>query len=133
MLKDGTYAAWFRTPRGQGTGIVHIGDGQIWGRDSVMFYNGACAIDGDRFTATVTTKRHSDGQTVFGNNEELNLSLAGTCTGKIAEYAGTAEQFPGVVIQGTLIRSEQQPAARETAAPQTFDPSRLPKLPKRLR
>jgi hypothetical protein len=97
-----------------------------------MFYSGSCAIDGDRFTATVTTKRHADGNTVFGNNEELTLTLAGTCLGAIAEYAGTAEQFPGVVLKGTLIRSEQQPAA-ETDTPQSFDPSRLPKLPKRLR
>jgi hypothetical protein len=134
MLKDGTYAAWFKTPLGQGTGIVHIGDGKVWGRDSVMFYSGACAIDGDRFTATVTTKRHTEGQpTVFGNDEELKLTLAGTCLGRIAEYAGTAEQFPGVVLKGTLIRSEQQPVAPETGAPPSFDPSRLPKLPKRSR
>ena len=31
MLKDGTYAAWYKTPLDQGTGIVHIADGQIWG------------------------------------------------------------------------------------------------------
>ena len=38
MLKDGTYAAWYKTPLDQGTGIVHVADGQIWGRDSVRFY-----------------------------------------------------------------------------------------------
>ena len=31
MLKDGTYAAWYKTPLDQGTGIVHVADGQIWG------------------------------------------------------------------------------------------------------
>jgi hypothetical protein len=36
MLKDGTYAAWFKTPLGQGTGIAHVADGKIWGRDSIM-------------------------------------------------------------------------------------------------
>ena len=31
MLKQGTYRAWFQTPQGQGTGIVHVADGQIFG------------------------------------------------------------------------------------------------------
>ena len=26
MRKDGTYAAWFKTPLGQGTGIAHVAD-----------------------------------------------------------------------------------------------------------
>ncbi|MEY9229553.1 hypothetical protein ABIF68_008760 [Bradyrhizobium japonicum] len=38
MLKDGTYAAWYKTPLDQGTGIVHVADGQIWGCDSLMTY-----------------------------------------------------------------------------------------------
>src|SRR5690242_10091108 len=48
MLKDGTYAAWFKTPQREGTGIVHIADGQIWGRDGVMTYSGSLERDGDR-------------------------------------------------------------------------------------
>ena len=101
MLEDGTYAAWFKTPLGQGTGIAHVADGLIWGRDNVMSYSGSVEVDGDRFTATVTTKRHTDGlPTVFGSDDELQLKLVGTCTGKIATYVGTAEQFPGVLLRG---------------------------------
>jgi hypothetical protein len=48
MLKDGTYAAWFKTPLGQGTGIAHVQDGKIWGGDSIMTYSGSCKVDGDR-------------------------------------------------------------------------------------
>jgi len=29
MLRDGKYAAWFRTPRGQGTGVVDLTEGRI--------------------------------------------------------------------------------------------------------
>lgn len=29
MLKDGTYAAWFKTSLGEGTGIVHFADGML--------------------------------------------------------------------------------------------------------
>lgn len=135
MLKDGTYAAWFRTPQGQGTGIAHFADGQIWGCDSIMTYRGSYEVDGDRFTATVMTKRHTDGQpTVFGSEEELQVTLSGTCIGRIATFVGTAEQFPGVVMEGTLIRSEQRTCPPEEREPlPKFDPSKLPKLPKRCR
>ncbi|SDK01522.1 hypothetical protein SAMN05216338_108013 [Bradyrhizobium sp. Rc2d] len=131
MLKNGTYAAWFKTPLGQGTAIAHVADGKIWGRDSVMTCSGSCEIDGDRFTAVITTKRPTDGQpTVFGNEDELRLKLEGTCIGKIASYTGTAEQFPGVLLEGTLIFSEQQSPAPERDEPvRKFDPSKFPKLP----
>ena len=53
MLKDGTYAAWFKTPLGQGTGTAHVADGRIWGQDCVMTYSGKCEVNGDRFTAVL--------------------------------------------------------------------------------
>jgi hypothetical protein len=136
MLKDGTYAAWFKTRLGQGTGIVHVAHGKIWGRDNVMIYDGTCEVDGNRFTATVTTKRHTEGlPTVFGDDLELELKLEGTSTGKLTTYVGTAEQFPGVILEGTLLFSEpQQPRASEAREPiPKFAPAKLPKLPKRSR
>lgn len=133
MLKDGTYAAWFKTPLGQGTGIAHVADGKIWGRDNIMTYDGTCEVDGDRFTATITTKRHTEGlPTVFGDDLELKLKLEGTCTGKLATYAGTAEQFPGVILEGTLLFSE--PQAPRAAVPREPAPKFVPaQLPKRSR
>lgn len=136
VLKEGTYRAWFQSPHGQGTGIVHVADGQICGRDGVMNYHGSYQLDGDRFTATLTTKRHAEGgwPTVFGSHDELDLTLEGTCPGKIGHYVGTAKQFPGVLLEGTLILNEEllpQPEANKRAS--NFDPRRLPKLPRRLR
>lgn len=136
MLKDGTYAAWFNTPLGQGTGIVHIAHGKIWGRDGIMTYDGTCEVDADRFTATLTTKRHSEGlPTVFGDDQELAVKLEGTCAGKLITYVGKAEQFPGVILEGVLLFSEsQQPRAPETGEPMAkFTPAKLPKLPRRPR
>jgi hypothetical protein len=134
MLKDGTYAAWFKTPLGQGTGIAHVADGKISGRDSITSYSGTCEVDGDRFTAIVTLERHTEGHsTVFGA-DDLTLKLEGTCPGKIARFMATAEQVPGVLLEGTLILSEEQPAApTPSAPPPTFNPDRLPKLPTRSR
>jgi hypothetical protein len=135
VLKDGTYAAWFKTPVGNGTGIVHVADGRIWGRDGIMTYDGSCEVDGDRFTAVVKTKRHSEGlPTVFGNDDELEITLEGTCVGKIATYTGTARQFPGVLLEGMLIFSEQSSPVPEANEPMPkFNPGKLPKLPKRGR
>ena len=134
MCKDGTYAAWFKTPLGQGTGIAHVADGKIWGRDSIMTYSGSCEVDGDRFTAIVSLKRHTEGHaTVFGI-DDLTLRLEGTFVGKIASCVGTAEQVPGVLLEGTLILSEEQPPAPKANEPiPKFDPAKFPKLPKRSR
>lgn len=135
MLKDGTYAAWYKTPLDQGTGIVHLADGQIWGCDSLMTYHGSCQVDGDRFTALVSTRRHTDGRaTIFGVDDELTLQIEGSCFGRIVTYKATAEQAPGVVLEGTLIPQDFRPSGPEPARPaRTFDPSRLPKLSKRFR
>ena len=135
MLKDGTYAAWYKTPLDQGTGIVHVADGQIWGQDSLMTYHGSCKVDGDRFTATVSTKRHTDGRaTVFGVDDELVMDIEGSCPDKIATYTATARQVPGMILQGTLILTEQQQPVRERSRQvPAFNPNRLPKLPKRSR
>jgi hypothetical protein len=38
MSREGKYAAWFRTPRGEGTGVVHIAEGKIRGGDSTFDY-----------------------------------------------------------------------------------------------
>ncbi|MGF6426070.1 MULTISPECIES: hypothetical protein [Bradyrhizobium] len=134
MLKDGTYAAWFKTPLGEGTGIAHVADGKIWGRDSIMSYSGSCEVDGDRFTAIVTLKRHTEGHaTVFGA-DDLTLRLEGACPGNIGTYVGTADQIPGVPLEGRLIFSEEQPPAPEPTDPiPPFNPDRLPKPPKRSR
>jgi hypothetical protein len=41
---------------------------------------------------------------------------------------------PGMILQGTLILTEQQPPARErTGQAPAFNPDKLPKLPKRSR
>ena len=134
MLKDGTYAAWFTTPLSQGTGIAHVADGKIWGRDSIMTYSGTCEIDGDKFVAIVTTKRHSDGhQTVFGADHST-LRLEGTCVGNLGKYVATADEVPGMILEGTLIRSEQVQAAPAPSGPlPPFNLDKLPKLPKRSR
>jgi hypothetical protein len=104
MLQDGEYAAWYKTPRGEGTGIVRLANGEITGGDSVLSYTGWYKVEEDRFTAVVTTRRHAAGQpSVFGL-DEVELRLAGKSSGVTASCAGTATQAPELPFQATLIR-----------------------------
>jgi hypothetical protein len=61
------------------------------------------------------------------------LKLEGTCPRKIAKYVGTAGQVPGVLLEGILILSEEQPPAPEANLSIQFDPAKLARLPKRSR
>lgn len=117
MLRDGKYAAWFRTPRGQGTGVVHLAEGRISGSDSFFTYGGSYRVDEQRFTAVLTTKRYAEGPpTVFGP-DEVELELSGLCSGAMATCSGTAREAPGVKFEATLIYSqEDQPAAEARCA-----------------
>jgi hypothetical protein len=102
MIRDGRYTAWFRTSRGEGTGIVQLTNGRISGGDSFFTYGGSYEIDQDRFTAALTTKRHAAGPpTVFGL-DEVEIKLAGKIRGTMASCAGTSEQAPGMVFEATL-------------------------------
>lgn len=116
MLRDGKYAAWFRTPLGQGTGIVHLAGGGISGCDSFFTYGGSYRVDQDGFTGVLTTRRHADGMpTVFGL-DEVEVDLAGTCSGMIATCSGRARQVPDVLLEVTLIYSQDDTPAPELNA-----------------
>jgi hypothetical protein len=109
MLKDGQYAAWFRTSRGAGTGIVHLANGLISGGDSVFTYSGSYEIDQDRFTAALTTRRHATGPTTVLGTDEVEVKLVGKINGTMASCSGTAEQAPGVVFEATLFLGQDPP------------------------
>jgi hypothetical protein len=128
MLRDGRYAAWFRTSLGEGTGIVDLANGIVSGRDSMFSYSGSYEVEGDQFTAVVTTRRHAAGPpTVFGI-DEVEVKLKGRSNGRMASCSGTAEQVPGVACEATLFLSEDQPPAPDrTCATSRLDAGRLPK------
>jgi len=132
MFKDGTYAAWFKTPLGQGTGIVHFKDGAIWGRDSIISYDGSYEVWGKRFTATITTKRHTAGQASLLGVDDAELKLEGVSNGAIATCLATADVAPGVVVEVTLIPSQIPRTAPATDRP-PLEFKALPHLSRRSR
>jgi hypothetical protein len=104
MLRNGSYSAWFRTPLGEGTGVVTLTDGEMTGGDTVMSYTGSYTQAGDDFAADIATKRHTPGQlSVFGI-DEVDLTLVGKSTGTAASCRGTSRQAPGMTFEATIIR-----------------------------
>jgi hypothetical protein len=120
MIRDGKYAAWYRTSRGEGTGVVYLANGEISGGDSVISYGGSYQVEGERFTATLTTRRHTAGQPTLFGVDEVEVRLTGISHGPIAWCSGTAAQAPDLVFEATLILSrdeetpsgDRRPAAR---------------------
>ena len=128
MMRDGKYAAWFRTPRAQGTGIVHLADGRISGSDSFFNYGGSYRFDDEqRFTAILTTRRYADGPpTVFGL-DEVQVNLSGVCNGAMATCSGTAREAPDVMFEVTLIYSQEDAPAVEARGAVVKLNDKLPK------
>jgi T3SS negative regulator,GrlR len=103
MLRNGSYSAWFRSPQGEGTGIVVLNDGKLTGGDTVLAYTGTYLQNGDRFSACVRTQRHTPGQpSVFGI-DDLDLTLTCKSTPTTASCAGTAKQAPDLRFVATLV------------------------------
>lgn len=128
MMRDGKYAAWFRTARAQGTGVVHLADGRISGCDSFFTYDGSYRFDDDqRFTAVLTTRRYADGPpTVFGL-DEVEVNLSGVCSGAMATCSGTAREAPDVMFEVTLIYSQDDAPAAEARSAVVKLNDKLPK------
>jgi hypothetical protein len=128
MLRDGKYAAWFRTPRGQGTGLVDLVEGRISGSDSFFTYGGSYRVDQQRFTAVLTVKRHAEGNpSVFGP-DEVEVNLSGVCSGMVATCSGTAREAPDIKFEATLIYSQEDaPTADARCAVVKLNADKLPK------
>ena len=104
MLRNGSYSAWFKTPKAGGTGIVVLNDGKLTGGDTVLAYTGTYFQNGDIFSASVTTRRHTPGQpSVFGI-DEFDLTLTGKSTPTTASCSGTAKQAPELTFEAVLVR-----------------------------
>jgi hypothetical protein len=131
MLENGNYSAWFRTPNGDGTGIVILFNGTIIGGDSFFEYSGWYEQSGDRLTAIVRTRRLCDGPPAVFGIDEVELKLEGRCQGQLGIFAGASEQAPCVSVEVTLMprRDDLSAAAEPIHQARPFDAAKLPKSP----
>jgi hypothetical protein len=128
MFENGTYAVRFKTPLKRGAGLAHVADGKIDGGDSFMTYSGTYNFIGDRFTAVLQVTRHSEGPASVFGVDNFTLNLDGKLVGNIG-----GNEVPDMILEGTLIRREQEDVPvkpRRTIS--SFDP-RLPTPPSRAR
>ena len=129
MIEDGEYAAWYKTPRGEGTGIVVLANGKITGSDAVLAYSGSYKIEGDRLSATVFTERHSPGQAALFGVDEIELALEGKLSGNTVACSGHAKHAPEVPFQVTLIRVQDKRSSWTGGKRKPVDPTIDPRQP----
>ena len=107
-MEDGLYKAAFKTPMGEGFGVVHLSGGTLSGGDSMMYYVGTYSEDGGQFTASVEVNKHSSPHgmvSVFGpGNNRVHIDINGQSTGNSATAKGSSPQAPGVGFAVTLTK-----------------------------
>jgi hypothetical protein len=106
MITEGKYSAWFRTPIGDGAGMVEFGpNGELSGGDTTFSYIGNWEQDGERFKAAISAKRMMPGPPGVFGMDEIDIIVAGRSDGgESVSCTGFAKQSPGLRLEVTLIR-----------------------------
>lgn len=107
-MEDGLYKAAFKTPMGEGYGVVVLSGGALQGGDSMMYYVGTYSETGGQFTASVEVDKHSSVpgmESVFGpGNNRVHIDLNGQSTADSATAKGSSPQAPSIGFGVTLTR-----------------------------
>ena len=106
MITEGKYSIWFRTPIGEGAGVVELGpNGGLSGGDTTFSYIGNWEQDGERFKAAILAKRMAPGPPGVFGMDEIDIIVAGRSDGgESTSCTGFAKQSPGLRLEVTLIR-----------------------------
>ena len=106
MITEGRYSVWFRTPVGEGAGVVEFSrDGKLSGGDTTFSYTGDWEQDRSRFKAALTAKRTSPGPPGVFGMDEIDIVVSGYSDGgESVSCAGFAKQAPGLKLEVTLVR-----------------------------
>jgi hypothetical protein len=106
MITEGRYSSWFKTPIGEGAGVIELGaDGKLGGTDATFLYAGSWTAEGDRFRALVSAKRFAPGPPGVFGLDEIDIVVTGCSKdGQTASCRGFAKQSPGLQLEVTLIR-----------------------------
>jgi hypothetical protein len=106
VVKDGKYSVWFKTPVGEGAGVIEFNpNGELNGGDTSFAYVGNWEQDGERFKATLSAKRIAPGPPGVFGMDEIDITLAGYSDGEApALCTGFAKQSPGLKLEIMLVR-----------------------------
>lgn len=106
MSFAGKYSIWFRTPIGNGAGMVELrNNGELSGGDTTFAYTGNWEQDGERFKANINAKRTTPGPAGVFGLDEVDIVVTGRSDGgPSASCTGFAKQSPGLHLEITLVR-----------------------------
>jgi hypothetical protein len=106
LITQGKYSVRFKTPVGEGAGVVELGpNGKLSGGDSTFAYVGDWEQVGERFKSTLSAKRIAPGPPGVFGMDEIDITVAGRSDGDASTpCTGFAKQAPGLKLEVTLIR-----------------------------
>jgi hypothetical protein len=106
LITAGKYSVWFRTPIGEGAGVVELKpSGELSGYDTAYAYSGNWERAGELFTASLSVKRVVPGPPGVFGVDEIDIKVAGRSgNATTASCTGFAEQSPGLELAVTLVR-----------------------------
>jgi hypothetical protein len=108
MITPGKYSVWFKTPVGEGAGVVEFGPGgKLRGGDHTFAYDGSWTQEGERFRASLSAKRVVPGPPGVFGMDEVDINIAGQSNGgPSVTCTGFAKQSPGLTLEVVLIRAD---------------------------
>lgn len=106
LITQGKYSVWFKTPVGEGAGVVELGpDGELGGGDTTFSYIGNWTQEGERFKAAISARRIAPGPPGVFGMDEIDIILTGHSDGDgSTSCTGFAKQSPGLKLEVVLIR-----------------------------
>jgi hypothetical protein len=106
LITQGKYSVWFKTPIGEGAGVVEFGpDGKLSGGDTTFSYIGNWTQERERFKAAISARRFAPGPPGVFGMDAIDISVVGHSDGSPSvSCTGFAKQAPGLKLEVTLIR-----------------------------
>jgi hypothetical protein len=106
LITQGRYSVWFKTPIGEGAGVVEFGpDGKLSGGDTTFSYIGTWTQERERLKATISARRFAPGPPGVFGMDAIDITVAGHSDGGASvSCTGFAKQAPGLKLEVTLIR-----------------------------
>lgn len=106
MITPGKYSVWFKTPIGEGAGVVEFGpDGKLGGGDSTFAYAGIWTQQGEHFKANLSARRVAPGPPGVFGLDEIDIVVSGrSIDGSSTSCTGFAKQSPGLKLEVELVR-----------------------------
>ena len=106
MITPGKYSVWFKTPVGEGAGVVEFGaDGTLSGGDSTFAYTGSWRQKGEHFKASLSARRVTSGPPGVFGLDEIDIVVSGrSIDGPSTSCTGFAKQAPGLRLEVELVR-----------------------------